>query len=121
MLALSKANAGWGIAFLVSAGIVAEIVAKACSSPQTTHLNASARADTLMLWVNVGTVEAALFVAIAAALDKPHRVPIILGGLTEAAITYGEYMYAKQAGLSNPGPPTEQYPPEHGISDGSTY
>jgi hypothetical protein len=113
-----KVNAGWGIAFLVSAGIVAEIVAKACSSPQTTHINATQRADTLMLWVNVGTVEAALFVTIAALLDKPHRVPIILGGLTEGLITYGEYVYAKQAGLANPGPSTET-PPE--VSYGSPY
>jgi uncharacterized membrane protein len=97
---------------------VAEIIAKACSSPQTTELNADSRAPTLMKWVNIGTVEAAVFVAIAAALDKPHRTPIILGGITEGVITYAEYLYGKQSGLANPGQPTETY----GVSYGSpTY
>jgi hypothetical protein len=100
-------NSSWGIAFLVAAGIVAEIIAKACSSPQTTHLNASTRASTLMLWVNVGTLEAAAFVAIAAWFDPAHRVPILLGGAMEAGITYGEYVYAKQAGLKSCEPGTE--------------
>lgn len=102
-------NAGWGIAFLVSGGIVAEIVAKACSSPQTTHLNAHARADTLMFWVNTGMIEAGFFVLAAAYFDKRHRTPIILGGLAEGIITYGEYMYAKQAGLASSAPGTEEY------------
>jgi hypothetical protein len=110
-MALEKLAAGgsWGIAFLVSAGIVAEIVAKACSSPQTAHLNAHKRAPTLMLWVNIGMAEAAVFVAIAAILDKKHRVPIILGGVTEAVITYGEYVYAKQSGLASEEPGTEDW------------
>lgn len=110
-MALEKlvGKASWGIAFLVAAGIVAEIVAKACSSPQTTHLNAGTRAPTLMLWVNVGMIEAAAFVAVAAYFDKEHRVPIILGGALEGVITYGEYLYAKKSGLESDEPPTEQY------------
>ena len=102
-------DSSWGIAFLVSAGIVAEIVAKACSSPQTTELNADARAPTLMKWVNIGMVEAAFFVAAAAILDEKHRVPIILGGLAEGMITYAEYLHGKRAGLANGGPPTERW------------
>jgi hypothetical protein len=103
-----SADASWGIAFLVSAGIVAEIVAKACSSPQTTELNADKRAPTLMKWVNIGMAEAALFVAAAAYLDKKHRIPIIIGGVAEGLITYGEYLHGKQAGLASPAPGTEQ-------------
>jgi hypothetical protein len=104
-----NAGASWGIAFLVSAGVVAEFVAKACSSPQTTELNAGARAATLMKWVNVGVVEAALFVAIAAMVDKKNRVPLIMGGVAEGLITYGEYVHAKQAGLASSLPGTEDH------------
>jgi hypothetical protein len=101
MADVGSASASDGIAFLVSAGIVAEIIAKACSSPQTMHINAHTRAATLMLWVNIGVVEAAVFVAIAAAIDSKHRKAIIAGGLVEAAITYTEYVYAKRAGLNS--------------------
>jgi hypothetical protein len=104
-----SSDASWGIAFLVSAGIVAEIVAKACSSPQTAELNADKRAPTLMKWVNIGMAEAAAFVLIAAFLDKRHRVPIILGGLAEGAITMAQYSHAKRAGLANGGATTESY------------
>lgn len=101
------AGGSWGIAFLVSAGIVAEIVAKACSSPQTTELNAPKRAPTLMKWVNIGMAEAALFVTVAAICDRPHRVPIILGGITEAFITYAEYLHGRESGLNSREPGTE--------------
>jgi hypothetical protein len=102
--------AGQGIAFLVSAGIVAEIVAKACSSPQTTELNADKRAPTLMKWVTIGLVEAAVFVALAAAIDSKHRGAIIAGGVIEGAITLMEYQHGKTAGLAATGQPgTEQY------------
>lgn len=110
-MALEKltGDASWGIAFLVSAGIVAEIVAKACSSPQTTELNADKRAPTLMKWVNIGMIEAAAFVAVAAYLDRKHRVPIILGGVAEGVITYAEYLHGKAAGQASGQPGTESY------------
>ena len=109
-MALEKlaADGSWGIVFLVSAGIVAEIVAKACSSPQTTELNADSRAPTLMKWVNIGMIEAAFFVAAAAYLDRAHRVPIILGGVAEGVITYAEYLHGKASGLASGEPGTEQ-------------
>lgn len=107
MLALRAA--GQGIAFLVAAGIVAEIIAKACSSPQTTELNADKRAPTLMKWVNIGVAESAVFVTIAAALDKQHAKAIIMGGVLEAVITYAEYMHGKSAGLASVQVGTEDY------------
>ena len=110
-MALEKLSrdGSWGIAFLVSAGIVAEIVAKACSSPQTTELNADKRAPTLMKWVNIGMAEAAIFVLAAAYFDRTHRVPILLGGIAEGIITYAEYLHGKQAGLASNQPSTETY------------
>lgn len=97
------------VAFLVSAGIVYEIIAKDCSSPQTTELNAGTRAPTLMKWVTIGVVESAVFIAIAMYISKSNRWPIFWGGVLAAGITYAEYVHAKTAGLSNPGQPTESY------------
>src|SRR5260370_41358660 len=96
-----------GIAFLVSAGLVAEIVAKACSSPQTVEINAGTRAATLMKWVNIGMAEAALLVLIAAAVDRQHRTAVLLGGPAEGIITYVEDMHGKRSALAGGGPGTE--------------
>lgn len=97
-LGSSKSN---GIAFLVSAGIVYEIIAAACSSPQTTEINADKRADTLMKWVHIGIGQAALFIVAAAYFDKPQRKPIIMGGALAAVLMYGQYWHARDAGLKN--------------------
>lgn len=100
---------GDGVAFLVSAGIVYEIIAAACSSPQTTEINAGARSATLMKWVNLGVGQAVLFVAIAAWLDRKHAGPILAGGALAAALMYGQYMHARSAGLKSSEPGTESY------------
>lgn len=102
---------GGGVAFLVSAGIVYEIIAAACSSPQTTEINAGSRAPTLMKWVHIGLVQAALFVTAAAWFDRGHRTEIIAGGVAAGVIMYGSYLHAKSAGLSSSEPGTEDTPP----------
>ena len=96
-----------GIAFLVSAGIVYEIVAAACSSPQTAEINASSRADTLMKWVVIGLGQSVLFIGVAAALDDQHRWAIVAGGTTAAVIMWASYVHAMRSGLANPAPGTE--------------
>jgi hypothetical protein len=96
-----------GIAFLVSAGIVYEIIAAACSSPQTTEINASSRADTLMKWVNIGIGQAAVFVLAAAVIDRKHSAPILAGGVLAGSLMYLQYVHAKQAGLASCAPGTE--------------
>jgi len=101
---------GGGVAFLVSAGIVYEIIAAACSSPQTTEINASTRADTLMKWVHLGVGQAAVFIAIAAILDRKHRKEIVAGGALAAGLMYCQYVHARQAGLKSGEPGTEQTP-----------
>lgn len=98
-----------GVAFLVSAGIVYEIIAAACSSPQTAEINAHSRAETLMKWVHLGIVQAAMFVAAAAWLDKRHRVQILAGGGLAMALMYGQYVHARSAGLASNSPGTESY------------
>jgi hypothetical protein len=100
---------GPGVAFLVSAGIVFEIIAAACSSPQTAELNANKRAATLMKWVHIGLAESALFVGIACYVDPKRRVPILAGGTLAAGLMYAGYAHAKQSGLANGGAPTENW------------
>lgn len=108
-LAEAAGAASNGIAFLVGGGIVYEIVAANVSSPQTTELNASARAGTLMKWVHLGQAQAAIFVAAAALLDRPHRRAILAGGLLAMALMEGLFLHAKAAGLASSAPGTEQH------------
>jgi hypothetical protein len=103
-------GSGKGVAFLVSAGVMYEIIAAACSSPQTTELNANARAETLMKWVHLGVAQGLLFVGLAAFYDRKEAVPILVGGFLAAALLYAQYTHARNAGLANGGPPTETYP-----------
>lgn len=105
-LELSNNNSN-GIAFLVSAGIVYEIIAAACSSPQTTEINASSRAGTLMKWVYIGLAQSALFVAAAALLDSQHRRAILAGGITAGFLMWVQYWHAREAGLNSDAPGTE--------------
>lgn len=103
----SAMRGGDGVAFLVSAGIVYEIIAAACSSPQTAEINAHSRSGTLMKWVHIGVVQAAGFVLLAAMLDKGHRVAILSGGGLAVLLMYGQYRHALTAGLASTAPGTE--------------
>lgn len=102
-------DAGSGTAFLVSAGIVYEIIAAACSSPQTTEINAKARSKTLMKWVHLGAAQAVLFVGAAAWFDRAHRGEILAGGAAALALMYAQYIHANNAGLASTAPGTESY------------
>lgn len=94
--------------FMISAGLVFEIVAAFCSSPQTAELNAHSRAETLMKWVTIGLAVAAVFVLLAATLLKGGK-PAILGGALAGASLGIAYVYAKRSGLSSGEPGTESY------------
>lgn len=98
-----------GIAFLVSAGIVYEIIAAACSSPQTAEINAGKRADTLMKWVHLGMIQSIAFIAVAAYFDRKNRTAIIAGGGVAAAVMYAQYWHAMEAGLASDKEGTEDY------------
>ena len=102
---------GPALAFMVSGGIVYEIVAAACSSPQTTEINAGSRAETLMKWVKLGLGQAAVFVAAAAYLakDSAETWAVILGGALAAAMMWFSYVHARAAGLASSEPGTESY------------
>jgi hypothetical protein len=96
------------VVFMVAAGLVYEIIAAACSSPQTSEINAAKRSATLMKWVFIGLAQAALFILITATRLK-GGAPAIYGGLLAAALMFGSYLYANKAGLRNGGTPTETY------------
>lgn len=106
-MALEKmtGNGSAGIAFLVSAGIVYEIIAAACSSPQTTEINVAKREETLMKWVHLGIGQAALFVIAAACFDRAHRGAILSGGALAGVLMYWQYDHARRAGLAAAGLP----------------
>lgn len=95
------ASSNNGIAFLVGAGFVYEIIAAYCSSPQTAEINADKRATTLMKWVNIGTIGAAAFIIIAATIDRKHAAAIIIGGTMAGSMMYYSYIHAKKAGLAS--------------------
>jgi len=100
-----------GVAFLVAAGIVYEIIAAACSSPQTTEINAKSRSGTLMKWVNIGIGQSVLFIAIAACLDPGNAGAYIAGGLLAGGLMYVQYVHARTAGLRSAEPGTETTEP----------
>lgn len=93
----------------VYAALTYDIISATNSSPQTTEINAGARADTLMKWVNIGMVQAVFFGGLGAMLDK-RRWPPALGSGLAAVMLYAQYVYAKNSGLANMDlPGTEQY------------
>ena len=107
-----NSSSSHGVPFMVAAGLVFEIVAAACSSPQTTELNADKRAETLMKWVGLGLLGSALFVGIAIYLDRGNPVAMkaeISGGALAGGLMGAAYAHAKNAGLSSDAPGTEDY------------
>lgn len=94
------------LTFMVSAGLVYEVIAAACSSPQTTEINAGKRADTLMKWVHLGVVQSALLVGIAAMMSK-RPGPALAGGGVAIGLMYAQYVHARNAGLKSSRPGTE--------------
>jgi hypothetical protein len=108
MEGVSLVGSSRAITFMVAAGLVFEIIAAACSSPQTMEINAAMRADTLMKWVLIGMAEAAVFVIIATMMDE-DKWPSLLGGGLAGAMMWTSYAHAKASGLKNGGPATETY------------
>jgi|SRR5215469_15374980 len=99
---------GDAVVIAVYAALVYDIISATNSSPQTTEINASKRADTLMKWVHLGLLQAAGFVAIGAWIHPKHWPPVVGGG-TAMVLLYWQYLSAKESGLKNGGASTETY------------
>lgn len=91
----------------VMATFAADMYSVLNSSPQTTEINAAARAETLMKWVYVADA-----VSLGGGLlawwitGKPAA---FLGVLVVVVGMHMLYVHAKRAGLENGGPGTESY------------
>lgn len=99
-----------GIALMVAAALTYDTMSAVTSSPQTTEINASLRAESLMKWVNLGLGQAAIFVVLAAVVSKQESEPawpILLGGGLAGGMLYAQYVHAKNVGLSDGKPGTE--------------
>lgn len=94
----------------IYAALTYDIVAAACSSPQTTEINASTRSATLMKWVTLGLAQAALFAAIGITIEirtgRPWWPPALGAGLG-ATLMGASYIHANRAGLNSSQPGTE--------------
>jgi|SRR5581483_5049507 len=89
-----------------------DIISATNSSPQTTELNAAARADTLMKWVKLGIAQCALFAGLGIAVElrggRPWWPPAVGSGLA-MALLWAQYIHARNNGIANGGPATENY------------
>jgi hypothetical protein len=101
-------NGSPAVKVAVYAALTYDIISATNSSPQTTEINAAARAETLMKWVNIGMAQAALFGIIGIMLDK-QRWPPALGAGLAGVLLYVQYLHAKTAGLASNAPGTEDY------------
>ncbi len=97
----------WAILLAVYATFALDVFSTFTSSPQTTELNAAARADTLMKWVTIGTLVAIGGGAVGSWTSR-SAWPLVATS-TVAAAMWWTYNHAKNAGLENGGAPTERY------------
>ncbi len=88
------------IAFGVAADLVYNVFSATNSSPQTTELFASDRAETLWKYVKLGGWQSAALVAIMA--FRGDSIWPILGGVAAGVAMYLMYRHALGAGLSKP-------------------
>ena len=94
----------------VSAAVMYDVISATNSSPQTTEINAKARASTLMKWVKLGIAQGSLFIIIMMLAEPPGKKwrPLVGGGLA-GGLLWVQYVHAKNAGLESNEAPTETY------------
>lgn len=96
------------VKLMVSFMLIYDTMSTTNSSPQTTEINASVRAESLMKWVKLGLIQGSI-VALLAALIDDEKWPIFLGaGIADILLWY-QYKHAKEEGINKPGPPTEKF------------
>jgi uncharacterized membrane protein (UPF0136 family) len=97
----------WAILLAVYATFALDVFSTFTSSPQTTEINAEARAETLMKWVKIGVVVAIGGGAVGSYAAK-NPLPLV-ATTTVAVAMWFMYEHAKQAGLDSGAPGTENY------------
>jgi hypothetical protein len=99
---------GVAVTIAVYAALTYDIISATNSSPQTTEINASRRAATLMKWVYIGLAQALLFAGIGYYFEKKSGRPgwpPVLGVAIAAGLLYIQYVYARNSGLEAAGMP----------------
>ena len=94
------------------AALIYDIISATNSSPQTTEINAKARAETLMKWVYIGLAQGALFVIVGVIILAASGAavwPPILGAVLAGFLMWMQYQHALQSGLASNAPGTETY------------
>ncbi len=94
-----------GTLIFVMATFALDMFSTLTSSPQTTEINAMTRADTLMKWVKLADVVALAGGAAAWAITR--KPAAIIGPVAVVAMMHYLYEHAKQKGLENDAPGTE--------------
>lgn len=110
ILEVAEFDGGGNVAVTVAiyAALTYDIISATNSSPQTTHINASRRASTLMLWVYIGLAQAVLFAFLGYYFEtKSNRPgwPPVLGVAIAGSLLYFQYIYARDRGLREAGMP----------------
>lgn len=96
-----------GTEVAITAEMVYQLTGCNMSSPQTAHLNARARADTITFWVRLTNWESAAWTAFFMWLYGSWWP--LLGGALAGTGMYGKYRYAITTGLKEGGKATENY------------
>jgi hypothetical protein len=92
----------------IYAAVVYDVISATNSSPQTTEINAKARASTLMKWVKLGLAQASLFVLVGVAAEPAGKKwrPAVGGGIA-AGLLWIQYAHAYKSGMASDEPGTE--------------
>lgn len=96
----------------VYAALTYDIISATNSSPQTTEINAAARAESLMKWVKIGLYQAAAFAIIGIMLEAREERspwPPAIGAGLAGTLLWFQYKHALAAGLASALPGTESY------------
>ena len=104
---MGNSGRSWAILLAVYATFALDVFSTFTSSPQTTEINATARADTLMKWVKIGAVVAVGGGAVGSYIDK-SALPVVATSSVAVAMVL-LYVHAKNKGLADGAPGTENY------------
>lgn len=92
---------------LVAATFALDVFSTFTSSPQTTEINAKARAGTLMKWVAIAAVVAVAGGVYGSVTSRRWTPALAAGGV--ALGMYALYAHARNRGLESDEEPTESY------------
>lgn len=96
----------------IFAALTYDVISATNSSPQTTEINAHTRADTLMKWVKIGLVQAAIFAVLGIIFEMKDNHPVwppALGAGLAGGLLWGQYVHAMNSGIRSSQPGTEHF------------